>query len=405
MSLRRFNPFASNASVNNRRSSTRSARPPTYTSDTGVAPAYTPSVNYSGVTTWSGSLPSASSIAFPDSDSVFDQAGSSADITKPAGPRYSELGCYPHPKLLDDKLLSVYYRVYAEDGAIPSTNHVYSDDPYLGRILAELVAPPHVVISLKRCLLSVENIDNTTIASLFIASSSRTPMDDGGRVSILAYPGPGCTPNEPMALVVKLSGSYKRPVDVKSPEAVLLPSQEGPTPFETRYSTRYKESSKSLILLTSAPVYYRIYKQQGAVLSKQPADPNRPSVGRINVDSIPPPHTAESMMRCISKIEELDNSKQSQLFIDISSEFPIGDRHVSILSSDRPGSSPDNPMAFVVEPVLAGPSPAPVVVPTPYPTFKKLIRVTRGQGESKCRLLTLSCSPGFQSPIAGIPVG
>lgn len=91
------------------------------------------------------------------------------------------------------------------------------------------------------------------------------------------------------------------------------------------------------------------------------------------------------MMRCISKIEELDNTKKSQLFIDISSEFSIGDRHVSILSSERPGSTPENPMAFVVEPILAVPSPAPVVVPTSYPTFNKRMRVMKGQSELGCK--------------------
>jgi len=36
-------------------------------------------------------------------------------------------------------------------------------------------------------------------------------------------------------------------------------------------------------------------------------------------------------------------------------------------------------MAFVIEPVLAVPSPAPVVALTPYPTFNKRIRVIKGQ--------------------------
>lgn len=236
MSFRRFNLFSSNASIDARRSSTRSSRPPTYNT---AAPSYTTSANDRRASGWS-----------VDTDSIFDQTEfaptgtvsikrTSVDITRPAGPHYSELGCYFHHKSLDDKLFSVYYRVYTEDGAIPSTNQVYSDDPHLGRILAELVAPPHIAISLKHCLLSVENIDVNTPSNLFISASSHTPMDDAGRVSILAYPGPGCTPNEPMALVVKLSDSGRSPLDEKKPEAVLLPSPEGPTPFEMRYSTRY----------------------------------------------------------------------------------------------------------------------------------------------------------------------
>jgi hypothetical protein len=42
-------------------------------------------------------------------------------------------------------------------------------------------------------------------------------------------------------------------------------------------------------------------------------------------------------------------------------------------------------MAFVVEPILAVPSPAPVVVPTSYPTFNKRMRVMKGQSELGCK--------------------
>jgi hypothetical protein len=38
---------------------------------------------------------------------------------------------------------------------------------------------------------------------------------------------------------------------------------------------------------------------------------------------------------------------QSQLFTSISSESPIGEGHVSLLTSDHPGSAPEDPMAFV----------------------------------------------------------
>jgi hypothetical protein len=80
-------------------------------------------------------------------------------------------------------------------------NAVYPDDLYLGRILAKLITPPHTASSVGRCLSAVENIDNSTPARLFVSPSSQTPMNDATRLSITTYPGPGCTPNEPMALV------------------------------------------------------------------------------------------------------------------------------------------------------------------------------------------------------------
>ena len=251
MSFRRFNIFGSNSSINN-------TRPPTYASKTTAAPSYRPSISERSVVAWNGSSRSAWSTVSPDADSVFDQVestltdtedirGTSAD-TRRAGPRYGEFSSRPYYDSFHHQLFSVYYRLYTEDGAIPSANHVYSDDPYLGRILAELVAPPHIAMSLKHCLLSVENMDNKTTASLFISSSSQTPLGDTDRLSILATLGPGWLPNEPMALVVNLSESCRSPLDERKPEAVLLPTPEGPTPFETRYSALYKRLLKIFYL-------------------------------------------------------------------------------------------------------------------------------------------------------------
>jgi len=333
MSFRGFNPFVSSTGINTHSDSAHNRRPPTYASSATTAPTYTanePATTSAydpseRVRAWSATLPDASSVAPPDSDTSFNEVessitdtvsvgGTSVEVTRPAGTRY------------------IYYRIYAEDGAIPSVNPVYTDDPSLGRIMAKIVAPPHTAISLKLCFSSVENIDEKIYTKLFVAASSQTPMDDDGSVSILGHPGPGpgCTPNEPMAFVAMSSGASIRRLDGRKPQAVLLPPQEGPTPFETQY------------------LYYRIYEKGGAALAKQPADSNDPSVGRVSIDSIPPPHTASTFMRCISKAEELHGWRRSQLFTSISSQSPIGEAHVSILTSDRPGSTPEDPMAFVL---------------------------------------------------------
>jgi hypothetical protein len=125
----------------------------------------------------------------------------------------------------------VYYRVYAEDGAIPSVNPVFSDDPYLGRILAHLVAPPHIVINLKNTLSVLENIDGSVPMSLFGTASSQTPMDDTACVSILAYPGLGCTSDKPIALLAAFS-ARNPPPDIVASEIAT----ENRTPHMIRYS-------------------------------------------------------------------------------------------------------------------------------------------------------------------------
>lgn len=136
-----------------------------------------------------------------------------------------------------------------------------------------------MVISLKHCILSVENIDNKTTADLFIAASSQTPMDDRGRVSILACPGPGCSPNEPMALVVKLSDAVRSLVERK-PEAVLLPSPEGPTPLETRYSAHYIELPEISCLIAPLLQYTTEFTNHKVLCyqSNPPTPINHPSV-------------------------------------------------------------------------------------------------------------------------------
>ena len=122
-------------------------------------------------------------------------------------------------------------------------------------------------------------------------------------------------------------------------------------------------------------MYYRVYRNYSAVRSQHPADSNDPSVGRINVDSVPPPHTAASIMLCMSKAEKLDNSKQSQLFTSISSTSPIGEGHFPVLTSDRPGSIPEDPMAFVELPVPVD----------PFATYTKQLRVLNRLGQSKLK--------------------
>jgi hypothetical protein len=176
-------------------------------------------------------------------------AESSAAITRPAGPRYGELRFYPYRNSLSG--FPVYYRIYAEDGEIQSANPVYTDDPSLGRIIAKLVAPPHTVMTLKRCISNVENIDNAIPTKLFISASSQTPMDDAGSVSILAHPGPGCNPNEPMVLVAAFSDVNRGPLDENTSDGVLILPPEGPSPFEPQYCKCCNRDVKLLIVLTS----------------------------------------------------------------------------------------------------------------------------------------------------------
>jgi hypothetical protein len=154
---------------------------------------------------------------FSDTESSLQYTASDIDVSpkQRALPWFGSLRyCkHVHPLILFfcllEPLFLVYYRVYTEDFAIPSKVPVNPDDPYLARIMAKSVAPPHTVSSLKRHLSKVEGITNHQDSSLFSAPSGQSAMDNLYRLSLLSDEGPWSMPQEPLALVAKLSESER----------------------------------------------------------------------------------------------------------------------------------------------------------------------------------------------------
>jgi len=82
--------------------------------------------------------------------------------------------------------------------------------------------------------------------------------------------------------------------------------------------------------------------------SKVAFDPEEPFLGRIRADSVAPPHSPTSIKRCISRVEgNPELAWHADLFADTSSDTPLQEGHISILPTDGPGLSPDEPMAIV----------------------------------------------------------
>jgi hypothetical protein len=82
--------------------------------------------------------------------------------------------------------------------------------------------------------------------------------------------------------------------------------------------------------------------------SKVAFDPEEPSLGRIQANSVAPPHSPASIKRCISRVEKTPALADADLFADISSDTPLKEGHISILRTDGPGLSPNEPMAIVL---------------------------------------------------------
>ena len=109
-------------------------------------------------------------------------------------------------------------------------------------------------------------------------------------------------------------------------------------------------------------VYYQLFADDYEIQSKVAFDRDEPSIGRIRADFIAPPHTPTSIKRCISRVEERPALLHADLFADTSCDTPLTDDHISILRTDGPGQSPDQPMAIVQADVQVE-IPLPVEVP------------------------------------------
>jgi hypothetical protein len=99
-------------------------------------------------------------------------------------------------------------------------------------------------------------------------------------------------------------------------------------------------------------VYYSPYTEAGEILAKHPVNTDAqdyPSIARIDNKLVPPPHTVNSIIRCISFVEGFPYSFWHRLFIDITHESPIGNTGKTrlTLTSGAPGSMPEIPLTFV----------------------------------------------------------
>ena len=104
----------------------------------------------------------------------------------------------------------VYYRIYAEDGALPSNMPVSPADPFLGRIKLGSVPPPRTAKTLKRSIAKVEDLKDRESTSLFLSPYSPAPMDDVEKITIVNGTGPGSTAQGPLSLVTTMSESERR---------------------------------------------------------------------------------------------------------------------------------------------------------------------------------------------------
>lgn len=271
---------------------------------------------------------------------------------------------------------AVYYRLYTEDRAIPSLHPLYKNDLYLGCVLATSVAPPHTTADIKRYLCKVEKITSPATSCLFIASSEQISIDDDTRVAILAFGGPGSTPDQPLALVFKLPAAEVTSRKMAKLRALMQPA----APLEPRYRKCPISTADSLscFMCHFRVVYYRLYAEDGEVRCKS-AKLTKPYLGRINVDLVVPPHTVASLKRCITAVEGSNGFLESHLYVDLDSLSPMDEGPISILTGDCPGCTSEKPMALLYSTSRAE-------TPTGHSNFTIPIKGKQDCGESYCHI-------------------
>ena len=144
--------------------------------------------------------------------------------------------------------LLVYYRIYAEDGAIPSRIPAALGNPFLGRIKARSVVPPYTVQNVKRSIAKVEDIEDRTITSLFLTPHNQSPMNDADEFTILNRAGSGSTPQEPLALVAKMSDSERSSLESGGRGELGSAAETDTTHPKIRYRTSIQHSPTFLFL-------------------------------------------------------------------------------------------------------------------------------------------------------------
>jgi len=95
---------------------------------------------------------------------------------------------------------------YSEDDAIEIRNPEFAEDPFLGRVLARRIPPPHTAARIKRYLCRNEGITNYTHTSLFTDLACLNPLEDSELVDITNPIGVGNAPGGPLALVASCNG-------------------------------------------------------------------------------------------------------------------------------------------------------------------------------------------------------
>ncbi|KAJ7769545.1 hypothetical protein B0H14DRAFT_2402497, partial [Mycena olivaceomarginata] len=224
----------------------------------------------------------------------------------------------------------VYYRVYTAAGEVPSKSAWDATTPFLGRIAAKAIPPPHNVMSLKRCIVNTEQLRDPrgSRTLLFSSPASQDPMAPTTKLGIFPMQSEfwGCGVNTVSAF------------DPTAPYALVVPDCDTDVDIQA-------------IKISELYLHYQLFTQVGEDVSKTAFNLATPAIGRIEILRICPPHDPESVKRCIARVEGRAVYAHGDLFENITVDLPLTDDLYGPLDEDGClGSSPEWPLVLVMPP-------------------------------------------------------
>ncbi|KAJ6556470.1 hypothetical protein B0H19DRAFT_1152684 [Mycena capillaripes] len=214
----------------------------------------------------------------------------------------------PPPSLVTAPDYAVHYRIYTPSGAVPVKAAASGPDPFIGRILARSVPPPHLAGMLKRRILAAEGLPDRTISveespKALLVSSFTSPSGTRGLSRLLGLPSP-------------LSTSLASPSSTISQSHYRSYNSYGSSSYQSDYPNTCSCSSCTASRITTNRAPYDSY-------------PSSPS----------PPGPYQS----------ITSTSGTQIYASMYDSEPMRDDAAVMLTEDeRHGVSADNPLAVVL---------------------------------------------------------
>ncbi|KAJ7806209.1 hypothetical protein B0H14DRAFT_2382032, partial [Mycena olivaceomarginata] len=234
----------------------------------------------------------------------------------------------------------VYYRVYTAAGGIPSKSAWDATTPFLGRIAAKAIPPPHNVMSLKRCIVNTEQLRDPcgSRTLLFSSPASQDPMAPTTKLGIFPMQSEfgGCGVNTVSAF------------DPTAPYALVVPDCDADADIQAIKIPELYCPIAQFELITLL-VHYQLFTQVGEDVSKTAFNLATQAIGRIEILRICPP--PESVKRCIARVEGRAVYAYGDLFENIAVDLPLTDDRYGPLDEEGClGSSAEWPLVLVMPP-------------------------------------------------------